>query len=157
MYYFPLSPRLLRFYASKATANDMRWHTKHEVVEGEMWHCSDFITWNHFNTVHPNFAVESRNVQLGLCNDGFQPFGQSGQQYLSWLMILTVYNMLPWLCRKETSMFLTVLVPGPRNPKHKLDVFLQPLVVKLKELWDVGILVYDISTKQNFQLRAALM
>ena len=47
-------------------------------------------------------------------------------------------------------MFLTVLVPGPRNPKHKLDVFLQLLIAKLKELWDVGILVYDISTKQNF-------
>ena len=54
-------------------------------------------------------------------------------------------------------MFLTVLVPGLRNPKHKLDDFLQPLIAGLKELWDVGILAYDISTKQNFQLRAALM
>ena len=53
-------------------------------------------------------------------------------------------------------MFLTMLVSGPRNPKHKLDVFLQPLIAELKELWDVGILAYDISTKQNFQLRAAL-
>ena len=34
IYYFPLSPRLLRLYASKATANDMRWHVEHEVVEG---------------------------------------------------------------------------------------------------------------------------
>ena len=32
-------------------------------------------------------------------------------------------------------MFLIVLVPGPRNPKHKLDVFLQPLIAELKELW----------------------
>ena len=54
-------------------------------------------------------------------------------------------------------MFLTVLVPGPRNPKQKLDVFLQPLIAELKELWDVGILAYGISTKQNFWLRAALM
>ena len=38
MYYFPLSPRLLRLYASKPTANDMRWHEEHEVVEGEMQH-----------------------------------------------------------------------------------------------------------------------
>ena len=65
-------------------------------------------------------------------------------------MILMVYNLPPWLCMKETSMFLTVIALGPRNPKHKLDVFLQLLVVKLKELWDVGILAYDISTKQNF-------
>ena len=25
-------------------------------------------------------------------------------------------------------MFLTVLVPGPTNPKGKIDVFLQPLI-----------------------------
>ena len=54
-------------------------------------------------------------------------------------------------------MFLTVLVSSPRNPKHKLDVFVQPLIAELKELWDDGILAYGISTKQNFQLRAALM
>ena len=128
MCYFPLSPRLLRLYASKATANDMRWHAEHEVVEGEMRHCSNSITWKHFNIVHPDFAVESRNVRLGLCTNGFQPFEQSVQQYSSWSIILTVYNLSPWLCMKETFMFLTVLVPGPRNPKHKLDVFLQPLI-----------------------------
>ena len=58
---------------------------------------------------------------------------------------------------KDTTMFLTVLVPGPENPKVKLDVFLQPLIVELKHLWDVGVHAYDISLKQNFQLRAVLM
>ena len=146
MYYFPLSPRLLRLYASKANANDMRWHAEQEVVEGEMQHCSDSIAWKHFNTVHPDLAVENRNERLGLCTYGFQPFWQSGQQYSSWPVILTIYNLLPWLCMKETYMFLTVLVPGPKNPKHKLDIFFQPLIAELKELWDVGILAYDIST-----------
>ena len=101
----------------------MRWNAEHEFVEGEMRHCFDSIAWKHFNIVHPDFAVESRNMRLGLCTNGFQPFRQSEQKYSSWPVILTVYNMLPWLCMKETSMFLTVLVPGPRNPKHKLDVF----------------------------------
>ena len=31
-------------------------------------------------------------------------------------------------------MFLTVLVPGPTNPKGKIDVFLQPLIAELKSL-----------------------
>ena len=31
-------------------------------------------------------------------------------------------------------MFLIVLVSGPRNLKHKLDVLLQPLIGELKEL-----------------------
>ena len=30
-------------------------------------------------------------------------------------------------------MFLTVIIHGPKNPKEKLDVFLQPLIVELKE------------------------
>ena len=58
---------------------------------------------------------------------------------------------------KEEYMFLTVIVPGPKNPKNKLDVFLQPLIAELKEIWEVGVEKYDVSKKRNFQLRAALM
>ena len=46
---------------------------------------------------------------------------------------------------------------GQKNPKNKLDVFLQPLTVELKELWEVGVETYDVFKKRNFQLRAALM
>ena len=38
-----------------------------------------------------------------------------------------------------------------------IDVYLQPLVEELKELWDVGVEVYDASSKNVFQLCAALM
>ena len=75
MYYFPLKDRLLRLYSSKATANEMRWHAEHVVEDNVMQHPSDSIAWKHFNDVHPDFAIEIRNVRLGLCTDGFQPFG----------------------------------------------------------------------------------
>ncbi|KAL3643719.1 hypothetical protein CASFOL_014534 [Castilleja foliolosa] len=58
---------------------------------------------------------------------------------------------------KLQFMFLTVLIPGPSNPKDKLDVFLQPLIKELNDLWSVGANTYDCSLKNNFQLRAALM
>ena len=58
---------------------------------------------------------------------------------------------------KEEYMFLTVIVPGPKNPKNKLDVFLQPLIAELKDICEVGVETYDVSKKINFQLRAALM
>lgn len=58
---------------------------------------------------------------------------------------------------KEQYMFLTVLVSGPQNSKDKLDVFLQPLIEELCHLWDVGVKTYDISKKQNFQMRATLL
>ena len=44
-------------------------------------------------------------------------------------------------------MFLSILVLGPKNPKDKLDVFLQPLIAQLNHLWDVGVNTYDISKK----------
>ena len=58
---------------------------------------------------------------------------------------------------KEPHMFLSVIVPGPNNPKHKIDVFLQPLITELKHLWEVGVETYDVSQKQNFQMRASLL
>ena len=48
---------------------------------------------------------------------------------------------------KDEYMFLSVIVLGPRNPKEKLDVFLQPLIAELKELWEVGVQTYDVSSK----------
>ena len=54
-------------------------------------------------------------------------------------------------------MFLTVIVPGPKNPKQGIDVFLQPLISELLQLWEVGVLTYDVSLKQNFMMRVALM
>ena len=54
-------------------------------------------------------------------------------------------------------MFMSILVPGPKNPKDKLDVFLLPLISELNHLWDVGVNTYDISKKKNFMMRAALM
>ncbi|XP_050211492.2 uncharacterized protein LOC126661677 [Mercurialis annua] len=158
MHYFPLTPRLQRLYASHATSNHMRWHGEHEWEEdGVMRHCSDSPAWKHFNEANPSFASEVRNVRLGLCTDGFQPFGQTGRQYSSWPVIVTPYNLPPGMCMKEEYMFLTAIIPGPKNPKDKLDVFLQPLIAELKHLWEVGVNTYDISVRQNFQMRAALM
>ncbi|XP_073049018.1 uncharacterized protein [Primulina eburnea] len=157
MYYFPITPRLQRLYASKATASHMRWHNDHHFDGDTMTHPSDCAAWRHFDALHPSFSAEIRNVRLGLSTDGFQPFGQSGQQYSSWPIIVTPYNLPPWMCMKDEYMFLTVIAPGPSNPKDKLDVFLQPLVAELQSLWSNGVPTYDIHAQQNFDMRAALM
>ena len=112
----------------------MRCHDDHFVEDVEMRHCSDSLAWKQFNTMHPSFAAESRNVRLGLCIDEFQPFRQSGSQYSSRPIILTPYNLPQKMCMKEQYLFLTIIVPGPRNPKDKLDVCLQPLIFELQAL-----------------------
>ncbi|KAL6532206.1 hypothetical protein OROGR_014176 [Orobanche gracilis] len=159
MWYFPLAPRLKRLFASTSCADKMRWHKERVIPEsahGKMVHPGDLPAWKHFDTTYPEFAKECRNVRLGLCSDGFNPFG-SERKYSCWPVMLTPYNLPPGDCLKEPFMFLTVLVPGPDDPGLKLDVFLQPLVKELGELWDNGIPAYDVSTKTNFTLRAALL
>ena len=53
-------------------------------------------------------------------------------------------------------MFLSCVVSGPFNPTVGIDIYLQPLIDDLKKLWN-GVLTYDVSRKQNFMMRAALI
>ena len=55
---------------------------------------------------------------------------------------------------KNEHLMLALIVPGRRQVKN-MDVYLQPLVDELKELWD-GINLYNVSipitTERNFNL-----
>jgi len=73
--YFPITPRLQRLFMSPRTAEHMTWHQAHDVVYGVIVHPSDGEAWKLFNSVHPHFSAESRNVRLGLCIDEFNSFG----------------------------------------------------------------------------------
>ena len=71
--------------------------------------------------------------------------------------MITPLNLPPDLCMKEESIFLSCIVPGRSNPKQRIDVYLQPLIAELKQLWFDGVETFDVSKKQNFIMRAALM
>ncbi|XP_056858427.1 uncharacterized protein LOC130507800, partial [Raphanus sativus] len=144
MWYLPLTERLQRLYLSERTAQPMRWHAEHS-TDGEIRHPSDAKAWKHFQSTYPEFAYERRNVYLGLCTDGFSPFGKHGRQYSLWPVILTPYNLPPNLCLRREFLFLSILVPGPEHPRRSLDVFLQPLIYELQQLWGQGAETYDVS------------
>lgn len=61
------------------------------------------------------------------------------------------------MCMTSPYIFLTCIIPGPHNPKSLIDVYLQPLIDELLQLWYEDVVTYDISTKQNFVMRANLM
>ncbi|CAH9142220.1 unnamed protein product [Cuscuta epithymum] len=155
--YLPLAPRLQRLYASVVTASEMSWHKNHESPEGMMCHPSDSPAWKHFDTTYPRFAKEARNVRLGLCTDGFAPHGQYGKNYSCWPVILTPYNLPPGMCMKSPYMFLTLIIPGPNNPKNKIDVYMQPLIDELKMLWDTGVVTFDAARKELFRLHVCVL
>lgn len=157
MFYMPIGDRLKRLYQSERTASHMRWHAEHLSPEGEMHHPSDGEAWKHFQKVYPQFALEPRNVYLALSTDGFNPGGMHSQDHSVWPVMVTTYNLPPDMCMKRENLFLSVLVPGPKHPKKSLDIYLQPLIEELKDLWTNGINTYDVSKKQNFVMRAVLM
>ncbi|WVZ20245.1 hypothetical protein V8G54_007567 [Vigna mungo] len=126
-------------------------------TNGVLRHLCDGEAWKHFDRVYPDFSIEPRNVRLGLCSDGFNPYVQASNiPYSCWPVIVTPYNLPPEICMSEPYMFLTCLIPGPFNPKVAIDVYLEPLIDELKKLW-TGVITYDISRRQNFMMRAMLM
>ncbi|CAM8889445.1 unnamed protein product [Rhodiola kirilowii] len=58
---------------------------------------------------------------------------------------------------KTRFIWLTILIPGPSNPKKRLDIYLRPFIDDLVHLWSVGVETYDASRKDCFTMRATLM
>ncbi|TYK11066.1 uncharacterized protein E5676_scaffold73G00520 [Cucumis melo var. makuwa] len=91
----------------------MRWHRDKRVeTDDVLRHPADAEGWKHFDSEFPDFASDPRNVRLGLASDGFNPF--------------------------ETNFFMSLLIPGPKSLGREIDVYLQPLIEELKELWTFG-------------------
>ena len=103
------------------------------------------------------FVAEPSNVQLGLVADGFNPFGDMSLSYSMWPVVLTAYNLPPWLCMKTSYLMLTLLIPARRVPGKDMDVFLQPLIDELKELWETGVVLRDGSSGELFRLFSVLL
>ena len=122
-----------------------------------MCHPSDSETWKKFDACHPLFAKESCNIWLGLSTDGFTPFCHVAAPYSCWSIFITLYNLPPRMYMKEHNIFLTLVIPRPWYLGRNIDVYLRPLVDELRVLWSDGIHTYDVSKKQNFVMKAALM
>jgi len=127
------------------------------MVDGVMVHHFNGKAWKHFNSVHPHFSAESRNVRLGLCTNGFNLFESFAAPYSCWSVILMVYNLPPGMCLRSEFMFLSMVIPGTSNLGRNIDVCLRSLIDELTQLWSSGDLTYDISRKHNFVMRAALL
>ncbi|GMJ12295.1 hypothetical protein HRI_004898700 [Hibiscus trionum] len=154
--YFPLIPRLQRLFMSSKTAESMRWHHDGRTNDGFLRHPADSLAWKSFDQKFLNFAGDSRNVRLGLASDGFNPFKIMSTSYSTWPVLLVPYNLPPWICMKQSSFILSMIIPGEKGQGNDIDIYMQPLIEELKQLW-VGVKTYDVLKKENFNLRAALL
>jgi len=51
---------------------------------------------------------------------------------------------------------MSLLIPGPKSLGKDFDVFLEPLIEELLQLWS-GIMTYDASSRTKFNLHAAVL
>ncbi|XP_072084535.1 uncharacterized protein [Arachis hypogaea] len=155
--YFPLKPRIKKLSISSKTADLMTWHNKGRKNDGKLRHPADSPAWKTFDSLHSDFALEPRNVRMGLASDGFNPYKTMSSRYSIWPVVLTIYNLPPWDCMKQHSMMLSLLIPGPSSPNRNIDIYLQPLIDELKELWENGFETYDAFSGKLFHVHAALL
>ncbi|KAG8493790.1 hypothetical protein CXB51_011115 [Gossypium anomalum] len=154
--YFPLIPRLQKLFMSSETAEFMTWHHDQRTDDGLLRHPADSLAWKSFDNKFPSFASDPRSVRLGLASDGFNTFKIMSTSYSTWPVVLVPYNFPPWLCMKQSSLILSMIIPREKGPGNDIDIYLQPLIEKLKQLW-AGVETYDVLKKENFYLRAALL
>ena len=120
-------------------------------------HPADAPHWRSFDVTYSDFSADARNLRLGLCTDGINPFSNQSTQHSSWPVIIVIYNLPPWLTMKRRFMHLCMLISGPKQPGNKTDTYLRPLIDDLKTLWIDGVEAYDGYRKESFTLRAAMM
>ncbi|XP_071704533.1 uncharacterized protein [Rutidosis leptorrhynchoides] len=155
-WYLPIIPRLKRLFANEKDAKLLRWHAEDRKNDGKMRHVADSLQRKNIDKDFGEFGDEIRNIRFGLSSDGINPFGDLSSHHSTWPVLLCIYNLQPWLCIKRKYIMMSLLIQGPKQPGNDIDVYLQPLVVDMMELWSTGIHVYDAYKKEYFQLWAML-
>ena len=80
--------------------------------------------WKDFDAKYQEFHEDPRNVRFALSTDGMNPFGDRTNTHSTWPVILSIYNLPPWLCQKRKYLLLTIIISGPKAPGIDIDVFL---------------------------------
>lgn len=157
LWYFPPMPRFRRMFKTREISKDLTWHAENRTRDGFLRHPADAPAWKLVDNKWPEFGKEPRNLRLALSADGINPHATMNSSYSCWPVILITYNLPPWLCMKRKFMMLTLLISGPKQPGNDIDVYLAPLIDDLKELWEVGIKVYDGYRDESFILKSVLL
>jgi hypothetical protein len=133
--YIPITLRPKRLFMCKEMAQQMRWY-REGICDSEdadiMLHPADAEAWHALDRFDLEFARDPRSVRLGLSMDGFQPYSFDSTTYSYWPVFVMSYNLPPNKCLKEGFIFLALVIPGPKELKKQMNIFLHPLMEDLK-------------------------
>jgi len=133
--YFSLIKRLRRMFRCPQLSKHLKWHSSNRSQDGKMRSVVDSEQWRFIENNFPNFSREARNIRMGLALDGVNPHSHQSSKHSVWPVMMVLYNLPPYLLTKRFFISLSMIIPGPKSPtEDTIDVFLQPLVYKLKKL-----------------------
>jgi hypothetical protein len=135
-WYFCIIPRLRRWFATRKEAQLLHWHDEgrkelNYKKYSKFRHPTGAAHWGNIHT-HFRWFDDTRSIQFAMSTDGVNPFGNQSSTHSTWPIASLLYNLPPWLCKKQKYMILTILVSGPKQPGDHIDVYLRPLVDDLK-------------------------
>ncbi|GKD70629.1 putative reverse transcriptase domain-containing protein, partial [Tanacetum coccineum] len=110
--------------------------------------------WRTIDEKFLEIAEDPRNLRLGILADGVD-VNTGNRHHTVWTVLTVIYNLPPWLCMKRKFIMLSVLLSG--YPRNDIDVFLESLVDDLHTLFEIGVDTYDVSIKDNFNLRVIML
>ncbi|XP_062099684.1 uncharacterized protein LOC133805518 [Humulus lupulus] len=140
------------------TCGELRWQKKKNYDEdGKLRHPADLPAWKRIDWKWPEFGNEPRNIRLGLSADGINLHTSLSSKYSCCPVMLSIYNLPPWLCMKRKFTMLTLLISGPKQPRNDIDVYLAPLIDGLSTLWYECVDAYNAYRKEEFKLRVVLL
>ncbi|XP_028802762.1 uncharacterized protein LOC114757826 [Neltuma alba] len=157
LWYLSIIPRFKGLFANAIEAKKMTWHVDEKISDGKyLRHLADSPQWKKINEMYPEFGSEPRNLRLGLCMDGINPYGTLNNTHSAWLVLLVIYNLPPWLSMRCKYMMLSMMISGPKQPGINIDVYLAPLIKDLKKLWEEGVDVFDAHKQESFKLHVII-
>ncbi|GJR32411.1 hypothetical protein Tco_1108643 [Tanacetum coccineum] len=87
---------------------------------------------------------------------GINPFKSLSSRHSTWLILLCIYNLPPWLCMKRKYIMMSLLIQGLKQPENDIDVYLRSLIDDMIDLWEKDVEIYDAYKKERFQLFAMI-
>jgi len=155
-----LSPidRLRHLFSNPRDSELMRWWASdgRKKGDGVLHHPSDAQQWKGFDAKYPEFGEDPRNVRFALSTDGMNPFGDRTSTHSMWPILLSIYNLPPWLFMKIKYLLLIIIISGAKALSINIDVFLEPLMQDMKILWKERVEMWDELAKSAFTLRAII-
>jgi hypothetical protein len=134
MWYLPVIDRLRRIFLNpKDAALVTRWDDERKVDDDVIAHPANGSQWKDNDNNNKLFSSDLRNIRFALSTDGMNPFNERMSDHNTWPVILSMYNILTYLCQKRKYLFLTVLISGPQQPGIDIDVFLEPMMQEFEK------------------------